>query len=83
MTPLFLYLQQYFSPVTVLAKSFPESVRALSRYFGMKVISLEIRYKERKILMFGRYLKKKAPLTSKFDLIVVSIVLKMCERSWR
>ena len=32
-----------------------ESVRALSRYFGMKFLSLEIRY-NRKISMFGRYL---------------------------
>ena len=53
-----LYLLQYFSPGTVLTKSFTgafssnsrlnvhevktESVRALSRYFGTKFISLEI-----------------------------------------
>ena len=49
-----------------------ESVRALSRYFGMKFLSLE------KLGVWPLSVENKALLTMQFQLIVVSIFLKTC-----
>ena len=89
-----LCLQQYFSVATVVPKSITgafssnsrldvrevktESVSTLSRYFGMKFLSLEKRLK-RKILMFELAViwRKRTAFDTQFHLIVVSIFLKI------
>ena len=82
MTPLFLYLQQYFLPVTVLAKSFTESVRVEIFRDEVYIVRNTVKRKENlDVWLLSE--EKKAPMTSKFHLIVVSIFLKMCERSGR
>ena len=87
-----LYLQQYFSLGTVLLKSITgafssnsrldvrevktESVRALSRYFGMKFLLLEIRQKKKKSWCFDVICRKRSAFDMQFHLIVISIFLK-------
>ena len=61
-----------------------ESVSVLSRYFGMKFLSLEIRLKKMENLdVWPLIEKKRGAFDTQFHLIVVSIFLKTCERSWR
>ena len=87
-----LYLQQYFSVGTVLLKSITgafssnrrlnvrevktESVRELSRHFGIKFLSLEIRYKKGKSWCLAVICRKRCAFDMQFHLIVVSIFLK-------
>ena len=87
-----LYLQQYFSVETVLLKSITEafssnsrldvrevkteSVRASSRHFGIKFLSLEIRYKKGKSWCLAVICRKRCAFDMQFHLIVVSIFLK-------